>query len=142
MKISTVVSPLPKENLAPGRLDLTARFSDLPRPVATVRDGVRIGVPTEAGAVTAILPATVWRKLERTAQAYPNWVAAPSGSLERFADGEIALKHPTLQIFEKKARPKVAAEAKPPEPDAPNAPAPAPTYPQLSLKKRGAAKAS
>ncbi len=51
-------------------------------------------------------------------------MAALSGSLERFADGEIVLKHPALQVFEKKARPEVAAEGKGPEPNGPAVKAP------------------
>ena len=141
-------TPLPEEHLVPGRLELTAKFSELPRPLP-VRGGIKIGVQTGEGTVTAILPPKVWRKLERAAQDYPQWVAALSGSLERIKDGEIALKHPALQVFEKKARPEVAAEAKAPEPNVPapkgpevEAPdAPAPVYPKLSLKERGAAKA-
>ena len=38
-------------------------------------------------------------------------VAALSGSLERFKDGEIALQHPALQVFEKKVRPETEAQA-------------------------------
>ncbi len=153
-------TPLPEENLVPGRLELTAKFSELPRPLP-VQGGMKIGIQTEEGTVTAILPPKVWRKLGQAAKDYPQWVAALSGSLERFADGEIALKHPALQIFERKARPETAAEAKTPEPDAPPAeapdekasdpkapepkasaaPAPTPVYPKLSLKERGAAKA-
>ena len=65
------------------------------------------------------------------------------------------------RLPDRKARPETAAEAKAPEPDAPpaeapdekasdpkapdpktsDAPAPAPAYPKLSLKERGAAKA-
>ncbi|MEI2804520.1 MAG: ProQ/FINO family protein [Albidovulum sp.] len=153
-------TPIPEENLVSGRLELTAKFSELPRPLP-VRGGIKIGIETGEGTVTAILPAKVWRKLEQAAKDYPQWVAALSGALERFADGEIALKHPALQIFERKARPETAAEAKAPEPDTPpaeapdekasdpkapepktrDAPAPAPVYPKLSLKARGAAKA-
>ena len=153
-------TPLPKEQLVPGRLELTAKFSELPRPLP-VQGGIKIGIETGEGTVTAILPVKVWRKLEQAAKDYPQWVAALSGSLERIEDGEIALKHPALQIFEKKARPETAAEAKAPEPDAPpaeapdekasdpkapdpktrDAPAPTPVYPKLSLKERGAAKA-
>ena len=130
-------TPIPKEHLVPGRLELTAKFSELPKPL-NVQGGVKIGVQTAEGTVTAILPAKVWRKLEQAAKDYPQWVAALSGSLERFADGEIALKHPALQIFEKKARPEAeparAAEAaapapaatpKPPEAKAAEAKAPA-----------------
>ncbi len=46
---------LPKESLVPGRLELAAKFSDLPKP-PNVQGGVKIGVPTGAGTVTAILP--------------------------------------------------------------------------------------
>ncbi|MEI2808525.1 MAG: hypothetical protein V9G18_22050 [Albidovulum sp.] len=75
-------------------------------------------------------------------------MAALSGSLGRIKDGEIALKHPALQIFERKARPAAAPEAKASEPNgseveapAENASIPAPPYPKLTLKERGAAKA-
>jgi hypothetical protein len=42
-------------------------------------------------------------------------VAALSGSLERIKDGEIALKHPTVQVFERKARPEAGAEVEAPQ---------------------------
>ena len=139
-------TPIPKENLVPGRLELVAKFSELRQPLP-VQGGVKIGVQTAEGTVTAILPAKVWRKLEQAAKDYPQWVAALSGSLERFAEGEIALKHPALQIFERKARPEAPAEAKPPEPDAKapepkvaEGPIPVPLHPKLSLKGHSAAK--
>jgi hypothetical protein len=75
-------------------------------------------------------------------------VAALSGSLGRIKDGEIALQHPTVQIFEKKAKPAAAPEGRASEPNgseveasAANAPIPAPPYPKLSLQERGAAQA-
>ena len=129
-------TPIPKENLVPGRLELTAKFSELPKPLQ-VQSGMKIGVHTEEGTVTAILPAKVWRKLEQAAKDYPQWVAALSGSLERFADGEIALKHPALQIFEKKAR----AEAEPARAGEGTPPAPA-TTPAPSEAKAAEAKAT
>ena len=116
-------TPVPEEHLVPGRLELTVKFSELPRPLA-VRDGLKIGLQTGEGIVTAILPAKVWRKLEQAAQTYPHWVAALSGSLDRFADGEIALKHPALQVFEKKVRPAAAPDAKASEPNGPAVKAP------------------
>ena len=115
-------TPIPKEQLVPGRLELTVKFSELPQPLR-VQDGLKIGIQTGEGIVTAILPPKVWRTLERAAQTYPQWVAALSGSLDRFADGEIALKHPALQVFEKKAR----SEA---EPAATSTPAPTPKLPE------------
>jgi hypothetical protein len=111
-------TPLPKENLVPGRLELTVKFSELPQPLP-VRDGVKIGIQTGEGIVTAILPPKVWRTLEQAAKTYPQWVAALSGSLDRFANGEIALKHPALQVFEKKAKPATAPDAQAPDSKAP-----------------------
>jgi hypothetical protein len=98
---------LPKEHLVPGRLEFTAKFSELPPPLP-VQGGVKIGVQTAEGTVPAILSPKVWRKLEQAAKNYPQWVTALSGSLERFADDEIGLQHPTLQVLEKKTRPEVA----------------------------------
>lgn len=95
---------LPKDHLVPGRLELTVKFSELPKPLA-VQSGLKIGIQTGEGIVSAILPPKVWKKLEQGAQAYPQWVAALSGALEQFAEGEIKLKHPALQIFEKKPKP-------------------------------------
>ena len=109
-------TPIPQEDLVPGRLELTVNFSELPRPLR-VQDGVKIGVQTGMGIVTALLPVQVWRMLERAAQDYPRWGAVLSGALDRFAEGEIALKHPTLRVFEKKARPEA-------EPAATSTPAP------------------
>ncbi|HRZ07578.1 MAG TPA: hypothetical protein P5102_15820, partial [Candidatus Competibacteraceae bacterium] len=125
-------TPLPKEHLVPGRLELTVKFSELPRPLP-VQGGLKIGVQTAEGTVTAILPAKVWKKFEQAAQTYPHWVAALSGSLERFKDGEIALQHPALQVFEKKVRPETEAQA--PETS------PARASPPRSLKGRAGAEA-
>ncbi|MFZ1829255.1 MAG: hypothetical protein WAW42_10900, partial [Candidatus Competibacteraceae bacterium] len=123
-----------------------------------VQGGLKIGVQTEEGTVTAILPAKVWKKFEQAAKTYPHWVAALSGSLERFTDGEIALQHPALQVFEKKARPEAPADAQAPDPNEPaekgsaalnrnplepQTPVPpsAPLYSKLSLRGRDASKA-
>ncbi len=135
-------TPLPQESLVPGRLELTVKFSELPQPLP-VQGGLKIGIQTGEEIVTAILPPKIWRKLEQAATDYPQWIAALSGSLARFAAGEISLKHPTVQVFERKVRPEAPAEAKPPKSDAPPASAPdtsapTPTYPKLSLKGRSA----
>ncbi len=127
-------TPLPKEHLVPGRLELTAKFSELPQPLP-VQGGIKIGVQTAEGTVTAILPPKVWHKLKQAATDYPQWVAALSGSLERFAEGEIALRHPTVQVFEKKARPeaepaRAVEDASPPKPATAPAPATTPKPPE------------
>lgn len=151
-------TPIPKEHLVSGRLELTVKFSELPKPLR-VQDGIKIGIQTGEGVVTAILPQKVWRKLEQAAKDYPSWVAALSGSLEQFAGDVITLKHPALQVFEKKPKPAPMSEAPAPaaEPSAPTAEAPAsavqraeatlpeaasaPPYPKLTLKGRDTSKA-
>lgn len=123
-------TPLPEEHLVPGRLELIVKFSELPQPLA-VQGGLKIGIQTGEGLVTALLPPKVWRKLEQAAQDYPQWVAALSGSLEQFADGEIALKHPAVQVFEKKAKPEAASESKAPEMTASDMKVPEPNGPEV-----------
>lgn len=97
------------------------KFSELPKPL-TVRGGVKVGIETGEGLVSCVLPPKVWRKLEQAAAQYPQWVAALSGALDRMSEGEIALKHPALQVFEKK--PKPPAERAAPAPDGHRDPAP------------------
>ena len=68
-------------------------------------------------------------------------------SLEHFAGEVISLKHPALQVFEKKPKPEAAPVSEPPAPaaKAPEAPAPesppTPPYPKLTLKARDTSKA-
>lgn len=119
---------LPEDHLVPGRLELTVKFSELPKPLP-VQSGLKIGIQTGEGVVSAILATKVWRKLEQAAQSYPQWVAALSGSLDRIKDGEILLKHPALQVFEKKPKPAVepTASTPPSPPQGTTAPTPTPT---------------
>ncbi len=97
-------TPIPQENLVPGRLELTVKFSELPEPLV-VRDGMKIGIRAEAAVVQAILPPKAWRKLEKAAKDWPQWVAALSGALDHHEDETITLKNPELQVFEKKPKP-------------------------------------
>jgi len=128
-------TPLPQEALVPGRLELTVKFSELPQPLP-VQGGLKIGIQTGEGIVTAILPPKIWRKLEQAAKDYPQWIAALSGSLARFADGEIALQHPSVQVFEKKARPEAAAEGKRPDSNGPVVEAPESKVPEVNASAR------
>ena len=128
-------TPLPQEALVPGRLELTVKFSELPQPLP-VQGGLKIGIQTGEGIVTAILPPKIWRKLEQAAQDHPHWVAALSGSLERIKDGEIALQHPSVQVFERKVRPEPAAEGKRPDSNGPVVEAPEPKVPEVNASAR------
>ena len=136
-------TPVPKKHLVPGRLELTVKFSELPRPLA-VQDGVKIGIETGEGVVTAILPRKIWRKLEQAAQDKPHWVAALSGALERATPTEITLKYPSLQVFEKKSQPEGLPAGEAPAPNGREVKEPEPVvsrlnYPPLSLKGRRSA---
>ena len=128
-------TPLPQEALVPGRLELTVKFSELPQPLP-VQGGLKIGIQTGEEIVTAILPPKIWRKLEQAATDYPQWIAALSGSLARFADGEIALQHPSVQVFERKVRPEPAAEGKRPDSNGPVVEAPEPKVPEVNASAR------
>jgi hypothetical protein len=97
-------TPIPKENLVPGRLELTVKFSELPQPVV-VQGGMKIGIQTEGAVVTATIRPKVWRKLEEAAKTYPLWVAALTGKLGALRSGMIELSEPKLQVFEKKPKP-------------------------------------
>ena len=148
-------TPLPQEALVPGRLELTVKFSELPQPLL-VQGGLKVGIQTKEGVVTAILPPKIWRKLEQAAQDHPRWVAALSGSLARFTDEEIALQHPSVRVFGKSVRPEsepaqgataptptLAPASKAPERIGPEAKASAAalSYPKLRLKERGPSEA-
>ena len=139
----------------PGRLELTVKFSELPQPLP-VQGGLKIGIQTGEGIVTAILPPKIWRKLEQAAKDYPQWIAALSGSLARFTDEEIALQHPSVRVFGKSVRPEsepaqgataptptLAPASKAPERIGPEAKASAAalSYPKLRLKERGPSEA-
>jgi len=138
-------TPIPQENLVPGRLELTVKFSELPRPLQ-VQGGMKIGLQTNEGVVTAILSPKTWRKLEQAAKDYPHWVAAMNGVLGGYEGGVIDLKNPAVQIFEKKAKPATAPADQPPNAPPPAAPlesaAPPPPaaqalgYTKLTLKGR------
>jgi len=107
-------TPLSEENLVPGRLELTVKFSELPQPLQ-VQGGIKIGIETPEGVVITILSPKVWRKLEQAAKDYSQWVAALNGLLDRVADGQVILKQPALQVFEKKNKATTAVDTKTPD---------------------------
>ncbi|MCC8986904.1 MAG: hypothetical protein LM523_04205, partial [Candidatus Contendobacter sp.] len=73
------------------------------------------------------------------AETYPQWVAAITGKIGATIPGGFRLDSPAVQVFEKKAKPEVAAapitESKAPEPKAPE-PVTEIGRPRLSLKGR------
>jgi hypothetical protein len=93
--------------LLTGRLELTLKFSDLPKPMP-VKSGMKIGIQTDSALVVATLPPKAWKKLEKAQAEWPQWVAALTGKLgtRAGADGEavVVLEQPALQVFEKTAK--------------------------------------
>ncbi|ADC64066.1 ProQ/FINO family protein [Allochromatium vinosum] len=99
---------LSEDNIVTGRLELTLKFSDLPKPMP-VKNGMKIGIQTDSALVVATLPPKAWKKLEKAQAEWPQWVAALTGKLgtRAGADGAavVVLENPALQVFEKKAKP-------------------------------------
>ena len=100
-------APLSEDNIVTGRLELTLKFSDLPKPMP-VKSGMKIGIQTDSALVVATLPPKAWKKLEKAQAEWPQWVAALTGKLgtRAGADGEavVVLEQPALQVFEKKEK--------------------------------------
>ena len=100
-------APLSEDNIVTGRLELTLKFSDLPKPMP-VKSGMKIGIQTDSALVVATLPPKAWKKLEKAQAEWPQWVAALTGKLgtRAGADGEavVVLEQPALQVVEKKVK--------------------------------------
>lgn len=67
---------------SPGRLELTVKCSELPRPLL-VQGGLKIGLQTAKYLVTANPPPKIGRPRERAARRSPRWIAAARGSRRR-----------------------------------------------------------
>ena len=94
-------TPIPRENLVPGRLGVSVRFSELPE-IQPLADGMKIGIPTQEAVVWADLNSESWYQLEQAAKDWPQWLAIISGALDSLEDGKLILRTPTLRVFEKK----------------------------------------
>jgi len=100
-------APLTEDNIVPGRLELTVKFTQMPKPVE-VKTGMKIGIQAEKCLVITTLPPKTWRKLTKAASDWPEWVAAMTGKLGAQVQTDmgtaILLEEPNLQVFEKKAK--------------------------------------
>lgn len=100
-------APLTEDNIVSGRLELTLKFSQLPKPMP-VKSGMKIGIQTDSALVVATLPLKAWKKLEQAQADWPQWVATLTGKLgtKAGADGAavVVLESPALQVFEKKVK--------------------------------------
>jgi hypothetical protein len=101
-------APLTPENIVTGRLELTAKFTQLPQPLP-VKTGMKIGIQTDTALVVATLPPKVWKKLEQAASDCPSWIASLTGKLGAQAGSDagavVVLEQAAVQVFERKAKP-------------------------------------
>ena len=103
----------------PGKLDVTLKINQLPQVKPTAAQTVLFAVQAEGRTVVVELKTKTWNTLKTAAETYPQWVAAITGKLGEAIEGGFRLENPTVQVFEKKAKPDVAT----PPPPASKAPA-------------------
>jgi sRNA-binding protein len=135
----------------PGKLDVTLKINQLPQAKPTSAQTMVFVVQAEGRMVVVELKNKAWKNLATAAANYPQWVAAITGQLGAALEGGFRLDNPSVQVFEKKAKPDATAPAAPkPEvtapvsepatPATPTAPAPEPSVligrPKRSLKGR------
>ena len=126
----------------PGKLDVILKINQLPQTKPASPGTVLFAVQTDGRVVIVEMKNKQWNTLKKAAENYPQWVAAITGQLGEAIEGGFRLENPSVQVFEKKAKPEAAAPTAPtPEPAAPAAPEPAPLMgrPRLSLKGRSGA---
>ena len=101
-------APLTPENIVTGRLELTVKFTELPKPLS-VKAGMKIGIQTDTALVVATLPPKVWKKLEQAARDWPSWIASLTGKLGAQAGSDagavVVLEQAAVQVFERTAKP-------------------------------------
>ncbi|WP_242445881.1 ProQ/FINO family protein [Chromatium okenii] len=100
-------APLTEENIVSGRLELTVKFNELPKPVV-IKSGMKIGIQTETALVVATLKPKAWKKLEKAQAEWSQWVASMTGKLGVQVNSNmgkiVTLENPALVVFEKKAK--------------------------------------
>lgn len=127
-----------------GRLELTLKFSELPKAIPGERD-LTFGVDCEGTLIQVSVRPRLWNRLLQAAREYPQWVATVTGKMGPPTARGFVLLEPGLQVFEKKAK----ADADAAEPAGPRsipstaaerveAPPDWPRRPTLTLPGRGA----
>ena len=125
-----------------GRLELTLKFSELPKAIPGERD-FTFGVDCEGTLIQVSVRPRLWNRLLQAAREYPQWVATVTGKMGPPTARGFVLLEPGLQVFEKKAKTEAAepAAARPIPPAAAErveAPPDWPRRPTLTLPGRGA----
>jgi hypothetical protein len=123
----------------PGKLDVTLKINQLPQAKPASSGTMLFAVQAEQRTVIVEMKNKPWNTLKKAADTYPQWVAAINGQMGEAVEGGFRLENPSIQVFEKKAKPDAtepkAAPALAAEPAAP-APSPAMGFAKLTLKGR------
>ena len=92
------------------KLELTLKFTTLPHAKPAGQGKMAFALKTPDGQfVTAEVSNKVWNKLVKTAEDWPSWIAALTGTMGPRTEKGFTLENPGLQVFERK--PKAPAEA-------------------------------
>jgi sRNA-binding protein len=121
----------------PGKLEVTLKITQLPQAQPAASGTMLFAIQAQGRIVVVEVKNKQWNTLKKAAEQYPHWVAAITGPPGAAIEGGFRLENPSIQVFEKKLKPDVAA----PPPAAALAPEPSPLMerPKLSLKDRSSA---
>ncbi len=128
----------------PGKLDVTLKIQQLPQAKPASPGTMLFAVQADGRAVIVEMKNKQWNTLKKAEEQYPQWVAAITGKLSDAIEGGFRLENPSVQVFEKKAKPDAATAPAPAtaEPTVTSTPAPAPKtasalgYTKMTLKGR------
>ena len=121
----------------PGKLDVTLKIHQLPQVKPASAQTVLFAVQADAQTVVVELKTKAWNSFKTAAERYPQWVAAISGQIGEAIAGGFRLANPTVQVFEKKAKPEATAPVDKPAPAPQSAPAPVEAMPRIERPKLG-----
>ncbi|MDM8560563.1 ProQ/FinO family protein [Candidatus Parabeggiatoa sp. HSG14] len=105
--------PIPQiDQLISGKMEVNVKVSELPADSKTTRNGWEEFIIDTNGQMvkTTVRPRT-WKKLQKAANEYAQWVASIRGKMGPQVKGGFELLMPTIQIFEKQPK-KVLSEEK------------------------------
>jgi hypothetical protein len=97
-------------------MEVTIKISQFPTDVQSVTNGWKqFLLDADGREISVTVRPKVYVKLEEAQKSFPQWVAAISGKMGEATPNGFVLLEPSIQVFEKKAKPQ-EAEAKPAAP--------------------------
>jgi hypothetical protein len=90
----------------PGKLEITLKINEFPADVETVENNWKhFEVDCNGRLISITVKPKLFKKLEQAQENYPQWVAAISGQMGELTPTGFILEQPSIQVFEKKAKP-------------------------------------